>query len=173
MELLIFSDSHGNIEGMRRAFARQIKRPNAVCFLGDGILDAERLMELEPLCSALWYCVRGNCDWGSLGDGYPTDRVLDLEGHRLFLTHGHYHYVKDTCSQLLSKAVEIGADIVLFGHTHVPLNVTVPEGESFAGVTVPRTTYLFNPGSIGMREGSFGTLLLTGSEVLFSHGSIY
>lgn len=168
MELLIFSDSHGSAEGMRRALARQIRRPNAVCFLGDGIRDAECL---ETQSGLIWYCVRGNCDWGFIGDGYPTDRVLDLEGHRLLLTHGHRHYVKDTYAQLLSKAVTIGADIVLLGHTHAPLNATVPEGESFAGVEVPRTTYLFNPGSI--RDGSFGTLLLRGEQVLFSHGSIY
>ena len=53
------------------------------------------------------------------------------------------------------------------------MHVTVREGELFAGVIVSRTTHLFNPGSIGGREGSFGTLLLRGNEVLFSHGSIY
>ena len=93
MELLIFSDSHGSIDGMQRALARQIHRPNAVCFLGDGVLDAERM---EAQGRILWHCVRGNCDWGSAFDGYPTERVLDLEGHRLLLTHGHRYYVKDT-----------------------------------------------------------------------------
>ncbi len=169
MELLIFSDSHGNIEGMRRALVRQVHRPNAICFLGDGLSDAERL-EFE---SPTWYCVRGNCDWGILGDGYPTDRVLDFEGHRLLLTHGHYYRVKESHAMLLSHAVHIGADIVLYGHTHAPMHRIIPAGESFEGVTVPRTTYLFNPGSIGFYERSFGTLLLRGTEVLFSHGTAY
>ena len=169
MELLIFSDSHGSTEGMRCALARQIRVPDAVCFLGDGIGDAETLEHAAPL----WYSVRGNCDWGVLGDGYPNDRTVSLAGHTLFLTHGHCHHVKETLSELLFTASRRGADLILFGHTHTPMSVTVRAGESYAGVTVPRDTYLFNPGSIGYGRGSFGTLLLREREVLFSHGCVY
>ena len=169
MELLIFSDSHGNINAMKRALERQIKRPDAVCFLGDGLSDAE---SLEGNGRILWHCVRGNCDWGVLGDGYPTDRILELEGHRLLLTHGHFYGVKEGCARLLMHALEIGADIVLYGHTHEPMLCTLPAGEEAFGIRLPKTIYLFNPGSIGRHAGSFGTLLLREQDVLFSHGSV-
>lgn len=168
MELLIFSDSHGNTSGMRRVLSRQISYPDAICFLGDGLADAQILESEYPG----WYCVRGNCDWGSVGEEYPTERILTQEGHKLLLTHGHTFSVKSSFSALLSHAVELGADIILYGHTHEPMNQMIAAGETLAGVCVPRDTYLFNPGSIG-KGGHFGTLFLRGGTVLFSHGSIY
>ena len=168
MEMLIFSDSHGKVSGMRRALSRQVSYPDSICFLGDGLLDAQVLESEYPG----WYCVRGNCDWGSIGDEYPTERVLTLAGHKLLMTHGHTYYVKDTQGALLSHAVELGADIILYGHTHTPISQRIPAGESFAGVCVPRDTYLFNPGSIGASPGCFGTLYLRGDTVLLSHGAV-
>lgn len=168
MELLIFSDSHGNTSGMRRVLSRQVSYPDAICFLGDGLADAQILESEYPG----WYCVRGNCDWGSVGDEYPTERILTLPGHKLLMTHGHTYHVKDTLTPLLAHAVEVGADIILYGHTHVPISQMIPAGESLAGVSVPRDTYLFNPGSIGARPGYFGTLYMKGGTVLLSHGEV-
>ena len=170
MELLIFSDAHGSADGMRRALSRQLRAPDAVCFLGDGVLDAAD-MEREGRC--VWHCVRGNCDWGALGAGFAEERVLELAGHRLLLTHGHRYFVKEGLSRLLSHAASIDADIVLFGHTHEPTERVIPAGTVVDGVALSRPVYLFNPGSIGMRAGSFGTLLLSKDTVLLSHGSVY
>lgn len=168
MELLIFSDSHGDTEGMRQAIMRQVRRPDAICFLGDGLSDAEHLESGRPL----WYCVRGNCDWGILGDGYATERVLDFEGHRLLLTHGHLYRAKESEAYLLSRAAQIGADIVLYGHTHQATHRVISASTCVDGNPLPRAVHLFNPGSIGGYAHSFGTLLLRGKDVLFSHGSV-
>ena len=43
MEILIFSDSHGRVEGMQRALDRQPKRPDLILHLGDGAGDLEYL----------------------------------------------------------------------------------------------------------------------------------
>ena len=170
MELLIFSDSHGNIHAMQNALARQIKSPDAICFLGDGLSDIEKL----DAPRSLLYTVRGNCDWGRLGDGYPTERQIELEGHKLLLTHGHLYSVKSGCGALLSYAARIGADIVLFGHTHTPVSLMLPAGETVGECCLSRPLYLFNPGSIGStyEGGSFGTLTLRKETVLLSHGKI-
>ena len=64
---------------------------------------------------------------------------------------------------LLAAARRAGADIALFGHTHIPHEEYDPE----SGI------YLFNPGSIGEpRAGrpSYGILSLSGKNVLFSLG---
>ena len=165
MELLIFSDSHGRVSAMREVLARQIRTPYAVCFLGDGLRDAQSL----DIGRAMLYDVRGNCDWGTQADA-PTERTVSLEGHRLLLTHGHLHGVKGGLGALIVAAARDGVDIVLFGHTHTPTLVELPAGETVGGVTLSRPMYLFNPGSIGM-NGSFGTLYLNASDVLFSHGT--
>ncbi len=169
MELLIFSDSHGRADGMQAALARQIGHTDAICFLGDGLRDAESLG--FPL-----YAVRGNCDWESGFSLYPIEMTVEAEGHKLLLTHGHTYGVKGGYGALLAHAADIGADIVLFGHTHRPHEEVIPTGTALSGVVLSRPLYLFNPGSIGYNEDgegcSFGTLLLRKGTVLLSHGRI-
>ncbi len=165
MELLIVSDSHGHAERLTEALQRQIKRPDAICFLGDGLRDTEVWESVGiPV-----YTVRGNCDWSGFYRDEPTERFLYLEGHKLMLTHGHVYDVKSGYGRLEAYARENGADIVLFGHTHVPVELSLPPKNE------ERRLYLFNPGSIACDDGDgypFGTLTLQGKNVLFSHGRI-
>ena len=100
-----------------------------------------------------------------LGDGLSETRIVERAGHRLLLTHGHRFGAKGGTGGLIAAARAEGCDIVLFGHTHLPLESYVPE----------YGMYLFNPGSLGHpREGvpSFGLLMLDGKNVLFSHGRL-
>ena len=172
MEILVFSDSHGKTEGMRRALRAQIKRPDLILHLGDGAGDLEYLSaRAVPSVS-----VRGNCDWFTVATHLAEERCFEEMGHRILMTHGHRYGVKSGVRELLSRAVELGADIVLFGHTHVSYEETIPAGTVVCGVELERPMYLFNPGSIGrneMRNGlSFGTIALTEKGVLLSHGIV-
>ena len=167
MELLIFSDSHGKHEGMQLAIDRQIGRIDAVAFLGDGLRDADRLFT----DGTTLFSVRGNCDWFA-DASVASELTLNLEEHRLFLTHGHLYGVKGGVGALIARAAELDADIVLFGHTHRPFCEVVPTGSVIGGKTLSRPIYLFNPGSIGGAEASFGTLSFRRDAVLFSHGAI-
>ncbi len=172
MELLIFSDSHGRADGMTEAIARQIGRIDGVCFLGDGLRDAEAL----SLVGMPLYAVRGNCDWSADAGLYRTERTLSFEGHTLLLVHGHLYGVKGGLGALISHAALIGADIVLFGHTHAPHHEILPAGTVIGERALARPMHLFNPGSIGYDENgegcAFGSLLLRRDTVLFSHGRI-
>ena len=165
MEFLIFSDSHGKYYGAIEAFERQIQVPDAVFFLGDGVRD----MSASDFGGAAFFSVRGNCDLFA-PDSAPAEMTLSFEGHRILLCHGHFFGVKSGYGALISHAAELEADIVLFGHTHRPYEVTIPEGFAVGGKALSRPMYLFNPGSLGQR--SFGTLSLRGDQVLFSHGSL-
>ena len=167
MEFLIFSDSHGSAQNMTAAIDRQIKTPDAVLFLGDGARDLDRLF----LCDIPIWAVRGNCDWSSSDYADKTERLLYFEGHTILLCHGHEWGVKGGMGALIAHAAEVGADIVLFGHTHTPTLQTIAAGEQVKGITLTRPMYLFNPGSIGY-DGSFGTLTLKGEAVLFGHGKL-
>ena len=167
MEFLIFSDSHGSASNMSLALDRQIKTPDAILFLGDGARDIDNLFVVD---TPIW-AVRGNCDWYSSDLADKTERLLYFEGHTILLCHGHEWGVKGGLGALIAHAAEIDADIVLFGHTHVPTLQTIAKGETVGKTTLTRPMYLFNPGSIGY-EGSFGTLTLRGDAVLLSYGKL-
>lgn len=166
LEILIFSDSHGRWENMREAMQRQVTRASKVFFLGDGLRDLDEL----GFDAVSLHAVRGNCDWFAEALA-PMETLVDVEGHTVLATHGHAFGVKGGLGALLSRAVALGADVVLFGHTHVPLLETVPAGSVISGNTLMRPIYLFNPGSIGY-DGSFGTMTLKNREILFSHGHL-
>ena len=167
MEFLIFSDSHGSASNMSLALDRQIKTPDAILFLGDGARDIDNLFVVD---TPIW-AVRGNCDWYSSDLADKTERLLYFEGHTILICHGHEWGVKSGMGALIAHAAEVGADIVLFGHTHVPTLTTIAAGEIVGKHVLSRPMYLFNPGSIGY-EGSFGVLTLKGENVLLSHGKL-
>ena len=163
MKCLCFSDSHGSFYGMKAAIN---KHPDAevIFFLGDGLSDFEELIHYR---SRMYIAVRGNCDSsGILGDTMikKTDSIT-LMGYRIFLTHGDLYGVKYGTDGVIALAREEGADIVLFGHTHTPLEKYVSDGE--------KPFYLFNPGSVGVPyrcETSYGIIDITDKGIMLSHG---
>ena len=66
----------------------------------------------------------------------------------------------------IKLATEQNADILLFGHTHTPLEKYIPTDEG--------GFYLFNPGSIGAGYGgaSYGVINITDKGILLSHGRL-
>lgn len=161
MKCLIFSDSHGNTRNMKEAIARN-SDAEVVLFLGDGLKDADTLAANDGIRA--WLAVAGNCDYVPLfKDGFvkKTDSIT-LMGKKIVFTHGDLYGAKYGMGGLLSLAGEMGADIVLFGHTHEAL-------EKYYSLE-NRGAYFFNPGSIG--DGSYGLLLLTDKGILLSHGRI-
>ena len=114
MTVLVLSDSHGNVGNMIRA-VEQVQ-PDRVLHLGDCQRD---LTALEREFPALpMEGVPGNCDWGSCDQ---PERLLELGGVRIFMLHGHTRNVKSSPMAALYAAKEYGAQVLLFGHTHVPL----------------------------------------------------
>lgn len=164
LEILIFSDSHGNVDPMRRVIAQH---PSAshILFCGDGIRDLAPLEAALP--KKIFLGVKGNCDFFVRDDSFPVDRRIELLGLRILLLHGHTVGVKEGYGLAASRAYESDADIVIFGHTHLPYEGRMQVKD--------RTVHLFNPGSIGKRfyNGTFSYGLLTVGEsgYLFSHGN--
>jgi putative phosphoesterase len=165
MKALIFSDSHGNSRYMKKIIKMS---PDAqyVFFLGDGTSEIDELTELFP--EKIFYAVKGNNDWShSFFSQYKDELVIELEGKRIFLTHGHNYRVKGGEQSLYYRALALGADVVLFGHTHTPCERYVGENEAL---------YMFNPGSIGIPDVrgnySFGCMSIKDGQILLSHGSV-
>ncbi len=171
--LLILSDSHGRTDAVEAAIRRT--RPAGILFAGDGLRD---LAHMDIDCP-LW-AVRGNCDWittplvigGNLCEP-PEEDLLVWEGVRILLCHGHRYGVKSGLTVAAAHAAARGADALVFGHTHIPLDAAVPAGSCPGDVPLARSLHLFNPGSIG--DGctlTFGTLTVRGGVPLFGHGRL-
>ena len=142
MRIGIVSDSHGNTS----VFEDMLAVPGAAeaelwLHAGDFAPDAD---DLEILSGRRVVRVLGNCDL--FLDGVYDETVVEVAGHRIFLTHGHLFNVRFDTAMLQEAAREAGADIAVYGHTHIAL-------EERGDVTV------LNPGSIARprdeRRGSF------------------
>ncbi len=171
--LLLLSDSHGRHDAIAEALRRT--RPDGMAFAGDGVRD---LSHVDLTCP-LW-AVRGNCDWmsapliigGSLCEP-PEEELFMWEGLRVLLMHGHRYGVKSDLSVSAAHAVARDADILIFGHTHEPLERRFPSGETLGGITLSKDLYIFNPGSVGEAfYPTFGTLTIRDGVPLFGHGCL-
>src|SRR5690554_5628715 len=111
MKVLILSDSHGWTSEVEEIIKRHEGEVDLIFHCGDSELSAS-----SPVLKNV-YTVKGNCDFGV---DFPEQIVEEVNGLRFFVTHGHMLNVKKTEMNLIYKAKENEADIVCFGHTHVP-----------------------------------------------------
>ena len=147
MRIGVFSDSHGDISPARRFFD-SIAPLDCLFHLGDYAADGDKLGKLFscPVCA-----VRGNCDFRS---DAPLERQVDLGGKRFLLLHGHQYC---SMSALMYRGEEVHADMVLYGHTHLP------------DLSADGPRLLLNPGSLSRPRGysseSCALILLEGKEL--------
>lgn len=170
MVLLVASDTHGHADRLLTAVSRV--RPAAVLFLGDGLSDLSVLPSELPVRA-----VRGNCDF--FGREFPTCRLEVFGQTRIFLTHGHTLGVKGGPEHALAAALSENADILLYGHTHVPFEKNLlPGTEIFCNGRMEKLTrplLILCPGSLGEpRNGapSFATLTLRPDGILPGFGEL-
>lgn len=131
MKLMIASDLHGSAYYTRALMRRyELEQPDRLILLGDILYHGPRndlpreyaprqvIELLNPLAEKI-LCVRGNCDCevDQMVLAFPVLAdygVLFLNGRAVYLTHGHVVNTKNP----LPFA---GGDILLHGHTHVPV----------------------------------------------------
>ena len=169
MRFLVCSDSHGRVSHLMEMLeqANLHRFPiDGLLFLGDGLADLTYLdLGYTPIIA-----VSGNCDL--FRSSAKREEILVMEGYRILMMHGHTHGAHSGIDRMVAYAAEVQADILLFGHTHVPKERYLPRGSEIGGVTLEKPLYVLNPGSIGSaRDGSgegFATLELTQSGVSFN-----
>lgn len=172
MTLLVLSDSHGRPDHVEEAIRRV--RPDGILFAGDGLRDLTRVGDLP---CPLW-AVSGNCDWSptwivnGLAREARDEELITVEGIRILLIHGHRYGVKGNLLPATYRAMEREADVLVFGHTHTPVELHLLPHDERSLVPVQKPLTLFNPGSIGSTEASFGTITIRGGQVLCGHGSL-
>ena len=138
MKIGILSDTHGSIAAVRKVLAAA---PPVECWIhcGDYAADANAL---HNITNQTVYSVSGNCDVMRGPVEAKPDCFLEIEGFKLWVTHGHL-YMGETrdISELAWWGQSMGQDIVIFGHTHVPVFRQV------SGI------WLLNPGSPSRPRG--------------------
>ncbi|HIU64013.1 MAG TPA: YfcE family phosphodiesterase [Candidatus Avacidaminococcus intestinavium] len=111
----ITGDTHGSKKALRQVLSTA---PPVDCWLhtGDYSQDAEFLAYESKLPV---YKVAGNTD--PVQGRANLDEVLLLDNTKIWLTHGH-HYMRDyRIEELAWWGRKLEVDIVVFGHTHIPL----------------------------------------------------
>ena len=105
-EIIVVSDSHGRGDLMKKL---EQAYPNADYFLHCGDLEE------DPALYPHWVFVRGNNDWYI---EQPDARILNIEGHRIYMTHSHLFGYRNRLESMAARAKENGCDLLLYGHTH-------------------------------------------------------
>ena len=106
---VVFSDIHGDVYA-KKILQEYVKNSDGAFFAGDG------LSGLNDFTKKPFYAVMGNCD--RVGD---EEKIIEVDGVKILLTHGHLYGVKSSYLRLIYKAKELGVDVVIFGHTHQPI----------------------------------------------------
>ena len=154
MKILAISDSHGRLSALREAVQAH---PDAemILFLGDGDREID-VIRGELLPTQQLIAVRGNNDWASRE---PDDRIVEVCGVRILMTHGHRYHVKWGPDEAIAAARAQNAQILLYGHTHVPFD------EYLDGL------YIMNPGSVGFPDAgprTYGVIELRSAGILMN-----
>ncbi len=137
MRIGIISDTHRLWSRIEQAL-KLMGEVDIVLHLGDNTSDAEDIR--NALKNVPVVAVKGNCDQT---ESMPEERVLLLDGKKIFMTHGHKYNVKYDYDDIYIRAKEIGADAALFGHSHYPI------------ILKKGGTVLVNPGSASLpKQGS-------------------
>ena len=129
MKVLIVSDTHGHDENLERAVMMETPFDMLV-HCGD--VEGREIF-IEALVDCPCCIVAGNNDFFS---DLPREVMIQLEGHRILVTHGHYYGVSMGLYGVLDEGKARECQVVLFGHTHRPVEET-EEG-----------ILLLNPGSL-------------------------
>ena len=135
MKIAVFSDSHGYTEKMLDAIIDHT--PDLIVHLGDGGFDIDKIEKQFPLIPLK--AVRGNCDFSPI---LPETDLFTVSGVKIMITHGHLFGVKGSTASLTDRANKVGADIVMYGHTHVANYFEIGK------------LHVINPGSCGYSSSS-------------------
>lgn len=145
MELIVVSDNHGRIEPLKEI---RNKYPQAGAYIHCG--DSE----LPPESLDGYVSVMGNNDYFY---DYPNQRILNIDGIKILVIHGHRFSFSNRISQIVALAIKNDCKIVCYGHTHV-YDYRVVDG-----ITI------VNPGSLWRsRDGSkpsYAVIKISGNEI--------
>lgn len=128
-KIMIVSDTHRRHEGLKAALA--IESPiDMMIHLGDAEGEEDYIAALADCPLEI---IAGNNDYFS---ELQREKVIEIAGKKVLLTHGHYYYVSVGLDMIKTEAIARDMDIVMFGHMHRPI------------VEIDKDITVINPGSL-------------------------
>ena len=157
MKLLVVSDSHGRDDDVKGVM-EQVKDFDMLIHCGDveGGEDYIRALTDKPVIM-----VAGNNDFRS---DLPSQELIEVEGYRIFIAHGHQFYVNFGVGNLEEFCRNNDIQVAMFGHTHKPY------------LQIEDDLTILNPGSISYprqydRKQTFLIMEIdSNGEAHYSHG---
>ncbi|MDF2908083.1 MAG: hypothetical protein K0R34_3404 [Herbinix sp.] len=131
MKVLIVSDTHGRNHYLIDTIGR-VGPIDLLIHLGD-FENGEDYIRSMIDCPVEF--VSGNNDFFN---GLPKDKLIHIGKYRVLLTHGHRYGVNFSTGALVEAAKKLKADIVMFGHTHIPM------------IDLTGSIWTVNPGSLAL-----------------------
>ncbi|KAA9008522.1 metallophosphoesterase [Paenibacillus spiritus] len=161
MRIGVVSDTHISRTGRKlpETLIRSLEGADLILHLGDWVIPEvyDMLAELAPVEG-----IAGNNDGPMIVSRFGERKILELDGLRFGLVHGHYPYSgQGTPGNALLAFRGESLDCILFGHSHQPL------------LRRESGLLLFNPGSPTDKRRekrySFGLLETGGREIRAEH----
>lgn len=136
MKVLIVSDNHGRLKQIK-SLLKQVAPIDLMIHLGDIGDGADHIKYIAPCPVEM---VAGNTDFFYIN--MAKEKILQIGKFKVMITHGHEYGVNYSTSSIEEAAIKNKADIVMFGHTHVPM------------IDTKGKVSLINPGSISLPRQS-------------------
>ncbi|NLM03686.1 MAG: metallophosphoesterase [Clostridiales bacterium] len=150
LRIIVISDTHGHVKDIDYLM-KDLEDVDYIIHTGDYINDAEYIIKKYDMNVI---AVVGNCDFNFTSS---REIVKNIGNKVFFITHGHEYNVKYDLNRIFYRGKELGADIVLFGHSHVPSYNKIDE------------MILLNPGSLSLPRGnstkSYAIIRINGEEI--------
>lgn len=153
MRIVVTSDSHKRQGNLLDIFEKHLSNTDLFINLGDGEDDIDNVLMLYP--DIKLERVAGNCDFYS---NLPLSKTINVCGKKIFFTHGHLFGVKHGYDVIAEHAKQTGADICLFGHTHIPYTQYIDN------------IYFMNPGAVC--DGIYGIIDITDNGTITYNAKI-
>lgn len=143
MKILIVSDTHGKDEYLFNTL-QKVSPIDLLIHLGD-IGGHEDYINSISQCPV--EMVSGNCD---IFNGLPKEKMILIGKYKVMLTHGNMYDVRNGTYKIKEAARSRQANIVMFGHTHVPL------------IDLKEDIWAINPGSLALprQRGRIPTFII-------------
>jgi putative phosphoesterase len=143
MKVLIVSDTHGKDEHLYKTI-QKVSPIDLMIHLGDYGGNEEYIKSIAPCPVEM---ISGNND---VFNELPKEKVIEIGNYTVLLTHGNRYGVYFNTHQIKEAAKKKQADIVMFGHTHVPR------------IDLEGSVWAINPGSISLprQRGKIPTFII-------------
>ncbi len=133
MKIGVLSDTHRMSRFIDKAIP-YLKECDLIIHAGDNFVDSKYIHKMTKVGII---AVRGNCDFENIEE----ELEFEIENKKIFVCHGDRYGVKHGLYDLEKKAKSIGANIVIFGHTHTPI------------IEEKNNIIYINPGSTSLPRG--------------------